>query len=756
MTTHRSRILLALSVSLIAAGLAAAEWQPAAGQLMTKWAKDVSPEKAHVEYPRPQLVRKDWLNLNGLWDYAIRPMSEERPQGFDGKILVPFPVESALSGVMKRVAPESVLWYRRGIQLPEGWEGRRVLIHFGAVDWHARVWVNGQEVGEHKGGYDPFSFDITAALGGKSEGELLVSVADPTDGSFQPRGKQIRNPHGIWYTPTTGIWQTAWLEPVPEAHIRSLKLIPDVDNSQILITVETAGTGPDHLVDIELKSLRPAMKVVAQPGKQVSVRIPEPRLWTPDDPHLYDVDVQLAGPGAVGAKADRVSSYFGMRKVSLGKTPDGILRILLNNRFVFQYGPLDQGFWPDGLYTAPNEEALRYDLEVTKRLGFNMVRKHVKVEPAIWYHACDRMGLLVWQDMPSGDRYIGGNDPDITRSPESAAQFETEWKRIIDAFRNHPSIVMWVPFNEGWGQFDTARIVKMTQEYDPTRLVNEASGWTDRGSGDVKDVHIYPGPGAPRPEEKRAIVLGEFGGLGLPLKGHTWQEEKNWGYRSFKTQEELNEAYLGLMANLRPLVWKGLSAAVYTQTTDVEVEVNGFMSYDRAVLKIDADRAAEAHRRLHLPPPEMKTAVPTSEEAAQTWRFTLEKPADGWEKPEFDAASWNEGPGGFGTEGTPGSKVRTRWDRPAIWLRRVVDLPAGGLRGPHLVVHHDEDAEVYVNGQLAARLSGYTTGYVLVPVTENAHTALRSGGKTTIAVHCRQTGGGQYIDVGIIEAIERK
>src|SRR5262245_12328677 len=742
----------------------AADWQPGKGPLLTRWAKDVRPDKVHPEYPRPQMVRKDWLNLNGLWDYAIRPRKEARPEKFDGQILVPFPVESALSGVMKPVGPEQRLWSRRTFDVPKEWAGKRCLLHFGAVDWETQVSINGKNVGEHRGGYDPFTFDITDALKKDGEQELIVAVWDPTDQGRQPRGKQVRKPESIWYTPTTGIWQTVWLEPVAESHIRSLKIVPDINSETVRVTVEgtgragaevrlqidsaaIAGTGKPAIVD-------PAVKASGKTGEEISLKVPfgSRCFWSPDRPWLYGLRVQLLAQGKV---ADTVDSYFGMRKIALDKDEKGITRILLNDKPLFQYGPLDQGFWPDGLYTAPTDEALRYDLEMTKKLGFNMVRKHVKVEPARWYYHCDRLGLLVWQDMPSGDASVAPGKGEIKRSKESAENFERELKAMIAALHNHPCIVLWVPFNEGWGQYDTKRIADLVKKQDPTRLVTCASGWNDvAGAGDVHDIHVYPGPGAPPPEEKRAVVLGEFGGLGLPLSGHTWQAEKNWGYRSFKTQKELTAAYLQLAANLRMLIARGLSAAVYTQTTDVEVEVNGLLTYDRAVVKMDEKRITEANKRLYLPPPEVSDLVPTSQQEAQEWQYTTWKKAEGWEKPDFkDTSWWKKGPGGFGTRGTPGAIVRTVWRTSDIWLRRTFELTGKLPPNLHLLIHHDEEAEVYLNGRQVAKLTGYTTDYILVPLDEEAVKALKVG-RNTLAVHCRQTTGGQYIDVGLVSIRE--
>ncbi len=716
--------------------MAEAAYKPIEGKIMTRWAKDVSPDCVHPEYPRPQMVRNEWKNLNGLWRYAIRPKDAARPQDFDGQILVPFAIESALSGVGKTVSKDNRLWYRRTFDLPASWSDHRVLLHFGAVDWDATVWVNGEELGSHKGGYDPFSFDITNALKAQGPQEIVVSVWDPTSEGPQARGKQIRNPHGIWYTPVTGIWQTVWLEPVNKTYIRSLKITPDVDARQVRIVVDAANADG---CAFEAKVPGAAAAAVATAG-DITVRIAEPKLWSPDSPHLYDLVVRITKGGRV---LDTVHGYFGMRKIAVQKDDAGVNRLFLNNAPLFQYGPLDQGWWPDGLYTAPSDAALRYDIEVTKQLGCNMLRKHVKVEPARLYYWCDKLGLLVWQDMPNGNNNPGSRD-----------QFEFELKRMIDAFYNHPSIVMWVPFNEGWGQYDTERITEWVKQYDPTRLVNNASGWTDKGVGDVHDIHAYPGPACPPLEESRAVVLGEFGGLGLPIAGHTWQDQKNWGYRSYETSEALTDAYIVLLQKLRPLIGNGLAAAVYTQTTDVEIEVNGFMTYDRALIKMDAERIAEAARKLYLPPPVVTTIVPTSENAPLEWAWTTQEPADGWYTPAFDDSAWKRGPAGFGTRGTPGTVVRTEWRTPDIWIRRTFELKSEDLGELQLIIHHDEDAQVYINGQLVAEIAGYTTSYAVVPMKPGAAGALKKG-DNLIAIHCRQTTGGQYIDAGLVSVKER-
>ena len=565
---------------------------------MTRWANDITPDSAHSEYPRPQMKRKEWMNLNGMWEYAIRPEEEKAPpEQYDGHILVPFPVESALSGVKKSVGKENRLWYRRIFAIPKKWSNKRILLNFEAVDWETTVWVNGRQVGTHRGGYDPFTFDISDSLKKRGKQEVILSVWDPINEGKQPRGKQVRKPRGIWYTSVTGIWATAWLEPVDKTHIESLKIHTDIDNGEVFVTVICPEKAMGYQVEISASGEEPTeIKATGSVGQKISLIISNPQLWSPDSPFLYDLKVLLKDNQ--GRTIDHIESYFGMRKISIGKDGAGINRLFLNNRAQFMIGPLDQGWWPDGLYTAPTDEALRYDLDVIKQLGMKMLRKHVKVEPRRFYSWCDNLGVIVWQDMPNGDAHIGREGKDILRTPESAGQFEAEFSRIIASLYNHPSIVMWVPFNEGWGQYDTARIVDWIKQLDPTRLVNNASGWADRGVGDVHDVHSYPGPAAPANEPNRAAVLGEFGGLGLPVKGHTWQDKENWGYRSFENVDALTQAYRELIQKLKRLVEGGLSAAVYTQTTDVEIEVNGLMTYDRAIIKMDPGQVATINEEL--------------------------------------------------------------------------------------------------------------------------------------------------------------
>jgi beta-galactosidase/beta-glucuronidase len=558
----------------------AAEWQPAAGPLKTRWAKDVSPDKVLPEYPRPQMVRKDWLNLNGVWDVKLG-------DGTESKILVPFAIESALSGVMKHV---DRVTYRRSFEIPKGWSGQQVLLHFGAVDWETKVTLNGKELGMHRGGYDAFSFDITNALKTEGSQEITVEVFDPTDLGGQPRGKQKLKPGSIMYTPTTGIWQTVWLEPVATTHIESLKIIPDVDGGCLRLTVFGTGTVEALASD----GGKDVVQVSGEAGSELKLTIPNPKLWSPDSPHLYDLHVSLKSGDKV---VDAVSSYFGMRKIALGKDDKGVTRMMLNGKYVFQVGPLDQGFWPDGIYTAPTDEALRFDIAETKRLGFNTTRKHVKIEPDRWYYWCDKLGLLVWQDMPCGNSYT--DKP----QPIDKPQFKTELVSMVRNYWNHPSIIMWVIFNENQGQHDTEALVAEVKTLDPSRLVNNASGNDDKNCGDVIDKHTYPGPDSPKPEEKRAAVLGEFGGLGLPVEGHTWTQ-KTWGYEGTKNIEDLTSGYEKLLVKAWGLnATAGLSAVIYTQLTDVETECNGLLTYDREVNKVVPERAAAANSgKLPQPP----------------------------------------------------------------------------------------------------------------------------------------------------------
>ncbi|NLE36239.1 MAG: beta-galactosidase [Bacteroidales bacterium] len=568
-------------------------WVPAENPLFTTWGEALDHAEPWPEYPRPAMKRNEWMSLNGLWDYAICEKDVDRPAP-QGKILVPFPLESALSGVRARMTDSLALWYSREFVIPKNWKEKQIVINFEASDWETTIWVDDNLAAMHRGGYDPFWCNITPYLSDSKKHTLVVKVTDPTDRGKQPRGKQVLKPGGIWYTPTSGIWQSVWLEPLDKTWIGDLRIVPDIDNGVLYVTViEERCQGPEGCPPVDMAPSLAEVTLVTEDGMAevksgitgtaIPLPVPDARLWYPDDPYLYDLKVRLITGGEV---TDEVKSYAGMRKISLGVDDDGFTRLMLNNEFIWQNGPLDQGFWPDGLYTPPSDEAMRYDIEMLKKMGFNMLRKHVKVENRRFYYHTDHMGMLVWQDMPSGDEYIWGDKPDIAKSPEDSALFMTELTRMIDTKFNHPSIVMWVVYNEGWGQYDTPGVTDYVAALDSTRLVNSASGWTDRGTGHVLDIHHYPDPVAPEAEKERASVLGEFGGLGLPVQDHTW-EQKNWGYEKMGDSTALLRKYEEFYAAVRQMVYeKGMSASVYTQTTDVETETNGLMTYDRKVDKM--------------------------------------------------------------------------------------------------------------------------------------------------------------------------
>jgi beta-galactosidase/beta-glucuronidase len=610
--------------------------------LRTPWSQDALDGKGWLEYPRPQLERSRWMNLNGIWDCAIAERGSPPPSAYRERIRVPYPVESALSGVARAVEPSEQLWYRRHFAVPLDWKGERILLHFGAVNWNSAVWINGALAGTHQGGYDPFTIDVTPYLSPAGEQDIVVSASNPANTSDQPRGKQTLEPSGIWYTPSTGIWQTAWIEPVPaEASIAELRVVPDIDSGSVAVTV--IGDRPYAPDTIAVRArVESGGKVVAEAtyrlDRTLRLKIPNPVWWTPDHPFLYDLRVELFPipnpfPGKRGfhreegedgffkvppgvEPLDAVTSYFGMRQISMVPGPQGPV-FALNHQPIFMYGPLDQGFWPDGIYTAPTEAAFRHDLDFLKQAGFNGLRKHVKVEPELYYRYCDQIGLLVWQDMPSGmtelapdtgaqepsPEFVAFNAGEAILSSAAAAQFQLELRRMIDALAHHPCIVVWVPFNEGWGQHDTARLGGWIKAYDPTRLVDDASGWKDVGSGDIRDIHTYhPHPMMPaEPDPSRITVIGEFGGVALPCPGHTWFE-KGWGYQQSEDSAQLASDYRQRVAAIAAgISTHGIAAAIYTQTTDVEGELNGLMTYDRKVIKIPVAELKQINETLYLP-----------------------------------------------------------------------------------------------------------------------------------------------------------
>ena len=581
--------------------VAFAQWQPAGDKIKTRWAADVNPSSVLSEYPRPIMERADWQNLNGLWDYAIVPQSAACPSEFDGEILVPFPVESSLSGVMKHLGPKNALWYERTFTVPAAWKGKDILLHFGAVDWKAEVYVNDVKIGVHTGGYTPFTFDITPALV-KGENLLKVKVTDPSSEGFQPRGKQAERPWLIWYTTVSGIWQTVWMEPVSKIRVNSLKTTPDIDAGTLTVQAD-ACAGKSTVTQVNVYD---EGKLVASGksmnGLPVELAIADAKLWSPESPFLYDLEVLLLEEGKV---QDKVKSYAAMRKFSMKEAANHTIRLQLNNKDYFQFGTLDQGYWPDGLYTAPTDEALVYDIIKTKELGYNMIRKHIKVEPARWYTWCDKLGIIVWQDMPSGDenapfqwrQYYEGPEP--KRSAESEANFRKEWKEIIDCLYSYPCIGTWVVFNEGWGQFKTIEMATWTKAYDPTRLVDQSSGGNHYPEGgDMLDLHNYPEPQMYLFDSKRVNVLGEYGGIGYLIEGNSWSDAQPRTPVVSKDKEDATNTYVEFAEILKTLIQRGYTGAVYTQTTDVEDEVNGLMTYDREIVKFDEERLAKINKEI--------------------------------------------------------------------------------------------------------------------------------------------------------------
>ena len=736
---HWQLSVVGMGLAILITASTAWAWQPKYASLTSDWAQLVDVNCPLPEYPRPQMVRNEWLNLNGLWQFQAAAASDPVPtrQTLAGEILVPYPMESALSGV---AAYHDRAWYRRMFTVPTGWSGQRLLLHLDAVDWESEVFVNGQSVGVHRGGYDPATYDITAFLSGTGEQELIVRIYDPTDAAGEPRGKQTLTPGGIMYTSNSGIWQTVWLEPVPATHVASLKLVPDIDNSQLSVTVNVDGPVSGITVNAVARTGATVIGTISgQPNNPLLLPVPAARLWSPTQPFLYDLDITLTQGGVV---VDGVTSYFGMRKISLGST-GGFVKMLLNNEFVFQFGPLDQGFWPDGIYTAPTDAALRSDIEQEKLFGYNMVRKHIKVESARWYYWADKLGILVWQDMPSANSYTGNPQP------LDVPEFQTELGRLITNHWNSPAIIMWVLFNESQGQHDTAALVAQVKALDPSRLVNQASGGTNYGVGDVLDEHSYPNPVGPV-SSTQAVVCGEFGGVGLGINNHTWAP--GWGYTPAANGDDLAAQFEGFCYQLSDLVSNyGLCAAVYTELSDVEIELNGFLTYDRKIRKPDADRIRKAVLSVGTPIV-LSTVLPTSQATGQAWLYTTSNPAVDWYSPGFNDSGWSAGIGGFGAGNPPNTNVRTAWATADIWLRRTFNpgaLTAQQISDLVFSVYHDETVEIYLNGVLAASGSGYTTSYGMVPINSAGQAALQPNATNELAVHCHQTSGGQFVDVGI-------
>ena len=617
--------VLSLSVSALAQ-----QWKAAETGIATKWASEVNPDCPLAEYPRPQMVRSQWMNLNGLWDYAIGKASsvEFSPEG---KILVPFAIESSLSGVGRRITKDDCIWYERIFDIPKKWKNDRIRLHFGAVDWESEVYINDKQVCRHRGGYDPFSIDITDFLAKSGPQKIKVKVLDASDNGFQPRGKQCSLSSGIWYTPVSGIWQTVWIEPVSETHIADYYTVSDIDSSRVSVYVTTAKARQGDIVKVKLleggigyNPEHPSKKVIAQGSVQngsVCLDIPQKNTWSPENPYLYGLEISVIRNKQT---IDKVNGYTALRTVSKIKNPTtGYEKFGLNGKPQFFFGLLDQGYWPDGLYTAPTDEALKWDIEMTKKMGYNLIRKHMKVEPARWYYHCDVIGMTVWQDMPCiGDgSYPQQNtrDKEVREALENSwaphgleggtecripslwkENYYKEWASIIRSLRVFPCITSWIPFNESWGQFDTRTACRYTQSLDHTRLVNEASGGNFALCGDIIDVHNYPQPGLYFKVRGFINVLGEYGGIGYPVEGHTWEIKRKWGYGDVMTcSEELMAKYKEYAEILKYIIREsGCASAIYTQTTDVEGEVNGIITYDRKVVKVNIDDFAKINREV--------------------------------------------------------------------------------------------------------------------------------------------------------------
>ena len=760
--TMKPQSLIALLMTLQAAQ---AEWKPVEGHIMTPWAKELTPQNAWDEYPRPQLQRENWTNLNGLWSYAIGRKDAAKPPEWAGEILVPFAPESALSGVGKQLEPDQSLWYQRSISAKKT-EGKRTILHFEAVDYECTVWLNGQEVGKHTGAHTPFSFDVTAALK-DGENELLVRVHDAT-GGYQLVGKQHLKPSGIWYTRVSGIWQSVWMEEVNSRAIEKLTFRSDIRSGMISTRAQFSGppvAGEKLRVTVSFEGTEVAK---AEGSGGARLRLREPKLWSPDEPNLYDLQVELLA--ADGTVLDSVKSYTALRDLGKAKDANGNLRFTLNGKPIFHWGPLDQGWWPDGLLTPPSDEAMLSDIRYLKDAGFNMIRKHIKVEPRRYYYHCDRLGMMMWQDQVSQgygpDSEPKGSNPRWTRlapdpkdgtwSDEGHAQYLLEYKRMVDHLREQPCIVVWSPFNEAWGQHRTMEVGKMAMAYDPTRPVNIASGGNFWPVGDIADEHAYPDPAFPVNNDRfdpYVKVVGEFGGHGWPVKGHLWDAEKdNWGYGGLpKTLDEWKQRYTKSINVLRGLKRQGISAGVYTQTTDVEGEINGLLTYDR-LEKVPAAWLKPLHDKLLATPdaPKYSAVLATSEAEPQSWQMTTEAPAEGWEQPGFDDTAWKSAQGAFGNGQVPNAKQGSEWNTPEIWLRRGFDF-TGELKGNLVLrIFHDEDATVFLNGTEIARLTGFISNYSIVDLDEDAVAALKQG-RNVIAIHVKQTQGGQFIDAGLMD-----
>jgi len=761
---------LMLAMAAMVACVAAAYTQ-APVAMKTTWGEKVNPQNAWRNYPRPQLERKNWTNLNGLWKYAIVKQNElvknapSWPTAWDGDILVPFVIESSLSGVGRKLEPSETLWYKNSFNAsPKA--GERILLHFEQADFRTQVFVNGVEVGvPHEGGQIPFTYDVTDyAKAGANE--LLVAIWDPTTDFVGSTGKQVFSPGGCMYTRSSGIGGTVWMETVPDTHIVDYKVVTDIDAGTVRLDFNVACP---KFAKPEVEVSVAGQTVKSQDGVAV-IKMPAGfKLWSPETPNLYDFTAKCAG--------DEIKGYFGMRKIETKKDPNGVLRFYFNNQARFIIATLDQGWWPDGLLTPPSEEAMAFDINSLKQMGYDAMRKHIKVEPRRYYYLCDKLGMIVLQDMPSGagDRV------------KRYGFYREELKQMMDLLQAVPSIVMWIPYNEAWGQpgrLLTHNTLMWTQRYDPTRLVNGPSGandweggelWFKNGGGTKHlalgveeaahsvDKHDY----AHRPHmfpvnERRASFLGEFGGIGCRIADHLWTKNA-WGYNNTGklSRKETENRFITLMDHVAQLAERGLSGSVYTQTTDVEGEINGLLTYDRKIMKFDTQAIAAVHERvrkaaeLGLRPRESRTLIARLDPNPTTWAYTTTEPAAGWEQCGFNDGAWKRARGGFGNEviknDQPRAKVYTDWSTPSIWLRRhfTYTKPNGQLLRAVVEMFHDEDAEVYLNGKLIVKAENYSSDWVPFTVLPDAFNAAVKEGDNVIAVKVVQKVGGQYFDLGI-------
>ena len=704
------KILFLLLFILIQAS-SAQELEPVQGNLMTKWAADVTPENVWKEYPRPQMVRKEWVNLNGLWDFEISMETKNQPiRKYNRKIRVPFCVESALSGIKETVRGSQEMNYRRDFTIPEDWNEKRILLHFEAVDYYSKIWIDGKFAGEHKGGYDAFQFDITDFLDAGLNHEINLIVWDPTDSGTQPVGKQglPESLQRTKYTATSGIWQTVWLEPVNPVSIHSLKIIPDVDQSSLTIDVQLKGRGLHHQIRIQaLDNGREVASAVSIPGKPIILKMTNPKLWSPESPFLYDLKISLFNDDK---PVDEVFSYFGMRKISMARDKAGFMRIHLNNKEIFQLGPLDQGYWPDGILAPPSDDALKYDIEYLKKIGCNMDRVHMKVQPERWYYHCDKLGILVWQDMVSPAKTVDRSEIG------GGSEWQAESEIMMDQLFNHPSIIQWVVFNEAWGQYDTERLTDWTKSKDPSRLVTNASGWTDRNVGDIRDFHdytYYPSIAWVPENYPRSMVLGEAGGFDLPLKEHLWNPElkikENIDRAGDPVREAvfstavLEERYNRWVGHVSMLRNYGLNAVVYTQISDVEDEVNGWMTYDRQISKIPVKRLAEIHQKFFEPLISWKDVIPLSMDKPQKWQYSFSEPSSEWFK-KGNTGNWLNGMAPFGVNQMSAPAINTNWEEQNLYLQKEFSLKSIPEE-LSLITYNSGISDVYINGEFVLQIN---------------------------------------------------